>query len=129
LAAPVKFPESLKHDYRLALKYPFNNTALGFTVAGDVSYAERFIRIAPSIPQKSGFVFSDRTIGYNDLMIDIVLSVNGRGFVGGNGFGIWITDNIRHPAKNSFYGRNIDFQGICVSIDCRIWSYYEYLRS
>lgn len=112
LLAGSTFPESLKHDYKLSLKYPFNSTALGFNVGRDVSFSDHFIRVSPSIPHKSGYVFSSRTIAYDSFMIDIAISVTGRGFIGGNGMGIWITDDIKVTNTGSYYGRNEDFKGI-----------------
>ncbi len=111
LLVAVQFPESMKHDYKVSLKYPFNNTALGFHVGGDVTYSEKFIRISPSMNHKNGYVNSDRKLGYDNLMVDLVISVNGRGFVGGNGMGIWITDDIKAGGSGSYYGRNEDFKG------------------
>ena len=105
-------PQALKHDYKLTLKYPFNSSALGFNVGGDISFSEKFIRVSPSIPHKSGYIFSERTIKYDSVMIDIVISVAGRGFVGGNGMGVWISDDIKVTSTGSYYGRNEDFKGI-----------------
>lgn len=123
-----EFPELVKHDYKLSLKYPFNSTALGFNVGGDISYSERFIRLSPSIPNKSGYVFSDRTLLYDNVMIDLAISVSGRGFIGGNGIGIWITDDIKVTKAGSYYGRNDDFKGIIMRSYNRFWSYFEYFR-
>lgn len=112
LLAGSTFPELLKHDYKLSLKYPFNSTALGFNVGGDVSFSDQFIRVSPSIPNKSGYVFSARTIAYDNFMIDVAISVTGRGLIGGNGVGIWITDDIKVTSTSSYYGRNQNFKGI-----------------
>ena len=105
------FPESLKHDYKLSLKYPFNGTALGFNSGGDISFSDRFIRVSPSIPNKHGFLFSANELLYDNVIIDVAITVSGRGFVGGNGFGIWISNALK-TEKDLYYGRNEDFNGI-----------------
>ncbi len=49
------------------------------------------MRLAPSIPGKAGSLLSDLTLPYASWMIDMSYLVSGRGFLGGEGLGVWVT--------------------------------------
>ena len=78
------------------------------------------MRLAPSIPGKAGSLLSDLTIPFSSWMIDVSYLVTGRGFLGGEGLGLWITPNLdllpRERRVEGLVGNSPSFKGFLYSI-------------
>ncbi len=90
------------------------------------------MRLAPSIPGKAGSLLSDLTIPYASWMIDVSYLVTGRGFLGGEGLGLWITPSLdllpKERRVDGLAGNSPGFKGLLIAFLCESgWNSKELL--
>eukprot|EP00833_Pecoramyces_ruminatium_P014075 jgi/Orpsp1_1/1188107/evm.model.d7180000062478.1 len=109
-----------RHQYKLSFKKPYyyyNDTSLipNWVFAGDVIPSTDMIRLVPSVPNKSGSIWSLQTNHYDEWQVILSLRITGRGLHGSQGIGFFYTD---HRLKTDvFFGSETTWNGLAIIFD------------
>ena len=58
-------------------------------------------------------IYSDQTLSFKDWVVDFSFKVSGRGFLGGDGLGFWLIDqlSLSDHINDGFAGQKSPFKG------------------
>ena len=60
----------------------------------DTTLGDKFVRLAPSVPLKHGSLRASKPLVYPNWLLDVKLQVSGRGLLGGEGLGLWLSPSL-----------------------------------
>ncbi|KXS12435.1 concanavalin A-like lectin/glucanase [Gonapodya prolifera JEL478] len=83
-------------DFKLSFKRPlylYNNTRKipHWETSMNAIPTHDYVRVAPSIPNTKGAVWSELQNNHSDWQVELALSIFGRSYVGGEGLALWYT--------------------------------------
>jgi len=109
-----------RHQYKLSFKKPYyyyNDTNIipNWECYGNTIPSEDMIRLVPSVPNKSGSIWSLLTNPFDDWQIVLSLRISGRGVTGSQGMALFYTDNPLNP--DTFYGAEHTWNGLAIIFD------------
>ncbi|KAH9257098.1 hypothetical protein BASA81_004648 [Batrachochytrium salamandrivorans] len=139
-AAPLPVTPPPRFDYRRSFKPPYfllDQTIPYFQpTTNKVVYGPDFVRLAMSIPNRNGGIWSTLPVDYNEWVVQLVFSIYGRGTSGGEGIVLWLSDaphlgpappdpkktrqaqpDPMPPAHTNFYGHDASFKGRAIVFD------------
>ncbi|EGF81845.1 hypothetical protein BATDEDRAFT_34613 [Batrachochytrium dendrobatidis JAM81] len=122
-----------RFDYRRSFKPPYflqDQSIPYFKTTSDVSHGSDFLRLAMSIPDKHGSIWSSLSNPYKEWQVVLSFFVYGRGSSGSDGLVFWLVDAAPsppatpdpnnpqpNPPVTSFYGHNSNFKGFALVFD------------
>ncbi|CAG8448502.1 2092_t:CDS:10 [Ambispora leptoticha] len=82
-----------RHDYKHTFKkpYTYNESVPFFDTFGNALLAQEFIRLAPSVPNHSGAIWSQLPNTYKEWEVEFTFKIYGNYYIGGRGIGFWYT--------------------------------------
>lgn len=134
--AEKDLPESptSKYDYKLSFKKPYYyNDSVPFWSTGggnfwenkaaahinvydkDVLKGEEFIRLSPSIPNTSGWIWSEIKNPYEEWETEVSFRVTGTHLHGGRGLAFWYTKDREQPGP--IFGSTDKWDGLSIWLD------------
>ncbi|KAI8380926.1 legume-like lectin family-domain-containing protein [Radiomyces spectabilis] len=118
-AANEATPEAppFKHDYKMSFKKPFyyNGTVPFWKTGGAVIQADDFIRLAPSVPNTKGWIWSDNTNPYESWEVEVAFKVTGNQMHGGRGLAFWYTKD--KMIDGPIFGARDQWDGLSIWLD------------
>lgn len=109
-----------RHQYKLSFKKPYyyyNDTDIipNWECRGNTIPSEDMIRLVPSVPNKSGSIWSLLTNQYDEWQIVFSLKISGRSVTGSQGMAVFYTDRQLNP--DTFYGGEHIWNGLAIIFD------------
>ncbi|OAD65154.1 hypothetical protein PHYBLDRAFT_160889 [Phycomyces blakesleeanus NRRL 1555(-)] len=104
-------------DYKLSFKDPFYyNGSIPFWKASDnVIKSDDFLRLAPSVPNTRGWVWSERPNPYPEWEAELVFRVTGTQIHGGRGLAFWYTKDSMEDGP--VFGSKDKWDGLSIWLD------------
>ncbi|KAG0748297.1 hypothetical protein G6F62_001109 [Rhizopus arrhizus] len=117
--AEKDLPESptSKYDYKLSFKKPYyyNDSVPFWSTGGDVLKGEEFIRLSPSIPNTSGWIWSEIKNPYEEWETEVSFRVTGTHLHGGRGLAFWYTKD--REQSGPIFGSTDKWDGLSIWLD------------
>lgn len=109
-----------RHDYKLSFKKPYyyyNDTNIipNWKYFGDAIPSENMIRLAPSIPNKKGSIWSEIPNQYDEWEVELKLQISGRGMKGSQGIALFYSQ--KKLENDQFYGSENVWKGLAIVFD------------
>jgi len=109
-----------RHQYKLSFKKPYyyyNDTNIipNWECSGDVIPAQDMIRLVPSVPNKTGGIWSLTSNHYDEWQVIFSLRISGRNMHGSQGMGFFYTEHRLKP--DVFFGGETTWNGLAVIFD------------
>ncbi|CAO3592396.1 unnamed protein product [Absidia cylindrospora] len=106
-----------KMDYKLSFKVPYlyGNEVPFWSAGGDTITSRDIIRLSPSIPGSTGWLWSNLENDYENWMVDMDFRVSGSQIHGGRGMAFWYS---KHKLPTGpIFGAQDQWEGLSIWFD------------
>lgn len=109
-----------KHSYKQAFKKPFflyngSREIPHWEAFGSVIANPDFVRLTSSVPAQKGGIWNQVNNEHKNWQVEIAFQVNGRAYMGGDGFGFWYTQERMEAGE--VYGFRDAWRGLGILFD------------